>query len=108
MLLARLAAGVNVAVFPLTFTVPLTAAPLEVVLRLKLPLLSVELVIALEKDADTEVFSAMPIAALAGDVADTLGGVVSGATPVTKLQVKLAANAIPAAFFAAVVMVAAY
>jgi hypothetical protein len=105
---ARLAAGVNVAVLPLTFTVPLRAAPPVLVTRVKLVMFSVEFVIDSEKVADTEELSAMPVAALAGDVADTVGGVVSGAAPVVKFQVKLAASALPAASFAAVVMVAVY
>jgi hypothetical protein len=105
---ARLAAGVNVAVLPLTFTVPLRAAPPVVVTRVKLVMFSVEFVIDSEKVADTEELSATPVAALAGEVADTIGGVVSGAAPVVKFQVKLAASALPAASFAAVVMVAVY
>ena len=83
---ARLAVGVNVAALPLTFTVPLRAAPV-VVTRVKLVMFSVEFVIDSEKFAETEDFSAMPVAALAGDVADTVGGVVSGATPVVNCQV---------------------
>ena len=71
-------------------------------------MLNVEFVIALEKVADTEELSAMPDAALAGDVDDTVGGVVSGAAPVVKLQEKFAASALPAASFAAVEMVAVY
>jgi len=105
---ARPAAGVNVAVVPLTFTVPLTAAPPFVVATLKLVVVSVELSIASEKVADTEVFSATPVAEFAGDVESTVGGVVSGATPVVNCQVKMAASALPAASFAAVVMVAVY
>ena len=83
---ARLAVGVKVAVLPLTFTVPVTAVPPEVVASLKLAVVSVELVIASENVADTEEFSATPVAAFAGDVADTVGGVVSGAAAVVKLQ----------------------
>ena len=45
----------------------------------KLAALSVEFVIASEKVADTEEFSAAPVAAFAGDVSDTVGGVVSEA-----------------------------
>src|SRR5882672_10739309 len=105
---ARLAVGVNVAVWPLTFTVPVTVAPPAVGRRVKLAVLSVELVIASEKVADTEEFSATPVAALAGDVEDTVGGVVSGAAAVVNCQVKFAASALPAASLAAVVMVAVY
>ena len=100
--------GVNVAVLPLTFTVPVTCVPPEVVASLKLVVVSVELVIASEKVADTGEFSAMPAAALAGFVAETVGGVVSGAAAVVKLQVKFANSAFPAASLAAVVIVAVY
>ena len=86
-LAARAADGVNLAVLPLTLTVPLRAAPLVVVMRVKLAVFSVELVIGSEKVADTEEFVATPFAALAGDVEDTVGGVVSEATPVVKFQV---------------------
>ena len=107
-LVERATDGVNVAVLPLTFTVPLITAPPEVLTRVKLPLFSVLLVIDSEKVADTEEFVATPVAAFAGDVADTIGGVVSEAAPVVNLQVKFAGNALPAASFAAVVMVAVY
>jgi hypothetical protein len=93
----RAADGVNVAVFPLMLNRPLVAAPLEVVTKVKLAVVSVEFVIASEKVADTEEFSATPLAAFAGDVADTIGAVVSGIVPVVKFQVKLAASALPAA-----------
>ena len=81
------AVGVKVAVLPLTLTVPVTVAPPAVDCRVKLAVLSVEFVIASEKVAETEEFSAMPVAALAGEVADTVGGVVSGAAAVVKVQV---------------------
>ena len=93
---------------PLTFTVPVTFAPPAVGRRVKLAVVSVEFVIASEKVADTEELSATPVASFDGDVADTVGGVVSGAAAVVKCQVKLAASALPAASFAAVVMVAVY
>ena len=86
MLPARGAVGVNVAVLPLTFTVPVTAAP-PVVANVKLVLVSVALVIGSENVADTEEFSARPVAPFAGDVEDTVGGVVSGAAAVVKFQV---------------------
>ena len=86
-LAARGADGANVAVLLLTFTVPLIAAPPVVVTRVKLAVCSVELVIASEKVADTDEFVATPVAAFAGDVADTIGGVVSEAAPVVKFQV---------------------
>ena len=105
---ARAADGVNLAVLPLTLTVPLTGAPPEVLASVKLAVVSVALVIGSEKLADTEALVATPVAALAGEVADTVGGVVSEAAAVVNLQPKLAANALPAASFAAVVMIAVY
>ena len=82
----RLADGVNLAVLPVTLTVPGSAAPPEAGLTLKLVVFSVEFVIASEKVAATEEFSAMPVAELAGDVEETVGGVVSGAAAVVKVQ----------------------
>src|SRR5260370_37109672 len=64
-----------------------------------LMLVSVEFVIASEKVADSEELSARPVAPLAGDVVDTVGGVVSGAAAVVNCQGKLAASALPAASF---------
>ena len=93
---------------PLTITVPVTAAPPVVVTRVKLAVFNVALVIASVKVADTEALVATLFAALAGDVADTVGAVVSGMAAVVKFQVKLPASALPAASFAAVVMVAVY
>lgn len=52
--------------------------------------------------------SATPVAPLAGDVEDTVGGVVSGAAAVVKRQLKLAPSALPESSSAAVVMVAVY
>lgn len=100
--------GVNCAVFPLTLTVPAIGPPPVVGTRMKLAAFSVELVIALEKVTDTEEFVATSVAAFAGDVADTVGGVVSNVTPVVKFQLKLVANELPATSFTAVVMVAVY
>jgi len=105
---ARLAEGVNLAVLPLMLTAPGTAVPPAVCLRVKLAVLSVEFVIASEKLADTEEFSATPLAPLTGDVEDTVGGVVSGAAAVVNCQVKSDARALPAASFAAVAIVAVY
>src|SRR5437588_11995734 len=51
---------------------------------------------------------ATPVAALAGTVALTVGRVVSGVSPVVKLQTKLLANALPARSLASVVIVAVY
>jgi hypothetical protein len=93
---------------PLTFTVPATAAPPEVVATVKLAVLNVAFVIVSEKVADTGEFSATPVAAFAGEVADTVGGVISRTAAVVNVELKLAASALPAASFAAVVMVAVY
>jgi len=95
-------------VLPVTLTVPLTATPPEVVASVKLALVSVEFFIASEKVADTDEFSAIPVSAFAGDVEDTIGGVMSGAAPVVKFQLKLVASALPAESIASVVMVAVY
>jgi hypothetical protein len=105
---ARGVDGVNVAVLPLTFTVPATAVPPEVVATVKLAVLKVAFVIVSEKVADTGEFSATPVAAFAGEVADTVGGVISRTAAVVNVELKLAASALPAASFAAVVMVAVY
>jgi len=105
---ARLPVGVNVAVVPVTFTVPVNAVPPFVVASVKLAVVSVELVIGSEKVADTEEFSATPVTPFNGEVEDTVGGVVSGATVVVNCHVKFAASALPAASFAAVVTVAVY
>jgi hypothetical protein len=75
-LAARLLDGTNIAVLPLTTTVPLTAAPPLIASRM-LEAVRVDLVIASEKVAETEALTATPVAAFAGDVAETLGGVVS-------------------------------
>ena len=108
MLPARLPVGVKVAVLPLTFTVPVTVAPPPVGLRVKLAVFSVEFVIASEKVADTEEFSATPVAAFAGNVADTIGGVVSGAAAVVNCQLKSAPSILPAASVTPASMVAVY
>ena len=105
---ARPAVGVNVATVPTMFTVPVTAAPPVVVASVKLAVVIVELVIASEKVADTEEVVATPVAALAGDVEETVGGVVSGAAPVVNCQEKLPVRGLLAASLAAVVMVAVY
>jgi hypothetical protein len=105
---ARLAVGVNVAVLPLTFTEPITAPPPAVGRKVKLAPFKDALVIASEKVADTDAFSVMPVALFAGDVADTVGGVVSRPAPVVNFQVKSAASALPASSVAAVLMVALY
>ena len=76
-LAARLADGTNIAVLLLRFTAPVTAAPPAVRLRVKLAALSVESVIASEKVTDTEELSVTPVAAVAGNVEETVGGVVS-------------------------------
>ena len=77
MLALSTAAGVNVAVVPLTFTVPATTAPPVVLTTVKLALFNVETVMASEKVAEIEEFSVTPFAAFEGDVFETSGGVVS-------------------------------
>ena len=84
---ARAEDGTNVAVLPLTLTVPASAIPCDVLATLKVAPFSVELVIASEKVADTEEFVATLFAPFAGEAEDTVGGVVSGAAPVVKRQV---------------------
>lgn len=81
----RFAEGVNVAVLPVTFTVPVTATPPADLVNWKLAVFSVELVMASENVADTCAPTATSVASLIGDVADTVGGVVSPAT-VEKVQ----------------------
>lgn len=80
------AEGANEAVLPLTSTVPVTAVP-PAFASLKLAVVSVEFVIASEKVADIEALVATLVAPFAGDVADTVGRVVSGAAAVVKFQV---------------------
>jgi hypothetical protein len=75
---------------------PGIAAPPEGA-TVKLAVLKVAFVIGSEKVADTAEFSATPVAAFAGEMADTVGGVVSRAAAVAKVQPKLAARALPAA-----------
>jgi hypothetical protein len=70
--------------------------------------LSVEVVIASEKVAETEELVAMPVAAFAGAVAETVGGVESAEAPVVKLQEKSEGSALPDESLAAVLTVAEY
>jgi hypothetical protein len=107
-LAAKLLDGLNVAVLPLTLNVPDTDVPSAAVARLKLVVFSVELVIGSEKVAETDELIATLVEAFAGEVNDTIGGVVSGVAPVVKVQVKLPANGLPARSWAAVVSVAVY
>ena len=60
------------------------------------------------KLAVTAVLSATAVAPLAGKTVLTIGGVVSGAAPVVKLQVNGTASGLPATSLAAVVMVAVH
>ena len=108
MLAASAAEGVNLAVFPLTLTVPATAAPAPALNTVKLVVFTVELVNGSEKVAETETLVATPFAAFAGDVEETDGGVISAIASVVKVHVKLADNGLPAASVAPVVMVAVY
>jgi hypothetical protein len=102
------AEGTKVVLFPVVLTVPVTAAFPAVFTSVKLAVLSVEFVMASEKVADTDEFNATPTAKLAGETADTVGGVASTIPAVVNVQETLAARAIPVASFAAVVIVAVY
>ena len=55
--------------------------------RVKVALLKVEFVIALEKVADKEELIATPVTPSTGDIAVTVGGVVSAFAPVVKCHV---------------------
>lgn len=100
--------GTSVAVLPLMLTrLPITALP-EVCVRMKVVFVSVAFVIASEKVADTAVFSATPLAASAGEMAETVGGVVSGTGLVVKFHVKVPASGLPAESWTPVVTVAVY
>ena len=85
------AEGVKLAVLTLTVTVPAIAPPAAVGVgvgaRVKLAAVSVEFVIASEKVAEIAELGATPVAALAGKVESTVGGVVSCAAPVVKAHV---------------------
>lgn len=100
--------GVNDTVLPVTVTVPATAAPPTVGATVTLVVVSVAFVIGSEKVAVTGAERDTPVAPLVGVVDATVGGVRSGAAPVVKLHDVLAASALPAASFAAVVTVAVY
>jgi hypothetical protein len=73
-------------VFPLTFTVPATAAWFVVFSSLKLAVVSVEFFMGSENVADTGAAKGLPFALIAGETADTVGGVVSAMAAVVKLQ----------------------
>ena len=102
----RLLAGANNAVVPEYETKPGT----EVVPNNKL---NVDVVIV-EASISTLNVAAIfwligtPVAALTGSVYVTEGGVIATAAPVVKIQTKFFASAMPAGFFAIVVMVAIY
>jgi hypothetical protein len=100
--------GLNVAVLPLTLTVPATGIPSVVVTKVKLPLFNVVLVIASENVADIEELTATLDAVFAGEVEETNGAVISAAAPVVKLQLKLLSSALPDASFTALVIIAVY
>jgi hypothetical protein len=89
-------------------TVPATAAFPAVFTSVKLAVVSVEFVMASEKVADIDEFNATPVAKLAGETADTAGGVASTIPAVVNVQETLAVRAVPVASFAAVVIVAVY
>lgn len=70
--------------------------------------LSVEVAIASENVTETEELVATPVAAFAGAVAETDGGVESAEAPVVKLHTKSDVSALPDESFAAVLTVAEY
>src|SRR5213082_2189473 len=98
--------GFSVAILLLTSypTVPITVPPGPV--NLKLAVLIVKGSIASLKVALMVWLIGTAVAALAGRVALTVGGVVSGVAPVVKLQLKSVASALPAKSLTPVVTVA--
>ena len=98
--------GVKLAVLPLTTTVPLTFTPPELVLRVNVALVKVAFVMASEKVAETDAFGVTSDALFAGEIAETVGGVVSGLAAVVNVQEKLLERALPAASSAPVVTMA--
>ena len=107
-LFSRLPEGVNVAVLALIPTAPLTGAPELATTRVNVEVVSVALLIGSENVAIGAILSATPVAPLIGDVASTVGGVVSGGGAVVNDQLKADTNALPAASRAPVVMDAVY
>jgi hypothetical protein len=104
----RLFVGLNSAVFPLTATVPATAAPPDVVARRKLAVVKVEFVIASENVAETVLFSATSLPEFAGMFEMTCGGALLVVDAVVNIQMKLEPSALPAESFTPVVIVALY
>jgi hypothetical protein len=100
--------GLVLTVLPLTVIVPGITAPPTVSTNVKVAAFNVEVAIASEKVAETEELVAMPVAAFAGEVAETVGGVESADAPVVKLQTKSDVSALPDESFAAVLTVAEY
>src|SRR6185503_9116695 len=88
-------------------TVPVTAVPPGPI-NLKLAVLMVKGSIASLKVALMVWLIGTAVAALAGTVALTVGGIVSSVAPVVKLQLKSAAGALPARSLAPVVIRAVY
>ena len=97
-------AGVILTVLPLTSTIPAIAGPFCLV-TVKVEALSDAFVIASENVAVIEEFVDIPFPLFAGEVADTVGGVVSEKMPVVKFQLKSAAIAFFDKSLAAVVTV---
>ena len=95
-LAARAADGKRVTVFPLTLTVPATGTPPGLVTKLTLEAFNVALFIGSENVAETWVLDATLVAPDAGEVAVTVGRVVSTAAAV-KIQLKLDASGLLAA-----------
>ena len=108
MLPVRLANGVNVAVLPLTLTVPATGVPVPVTASVNVVAFKVALFIGSENVTIAVLLSATLVAPMLGKRDCTVGGVVSGGVVVVNNQLKLLANALPARSWAPVVMVAVY
>jgi hypothetical protein len=86
--------GVNVAVDPATDTVPATGEP---PFKRNVAVVTLAGAMASEKVAETVVPADTPVAPSSGVVDETVGGVVSGASPVVKLQTNSTARLLPAA-----------
>jgi hypothetical protein len=100
--------GLVLTVFPLTVIVPGITAPPTVSTNVNVAAFSVAVAIASEKVTETEALVATPVAAFAGAVAETVGGVESAEAPVVKLHTKSDVSALPDESLAAVLTVAEY
>ena len=102
----RLLAGAKVAVMPVRDTKPDTnVVPCSTLIVV---VVMVEASMATLKVAAIFWLKGTPVAALAGSVELTVGGVMTAAAPVVKLQTKLFARAFPARSLTPVEIVAVY